>query len=127
MGTESYIAVDATPHATQPTPYDTALGFTPLLLFIVAAFTIIKGWAWLTDRTKQEGQTSSAIETRLDELEKHTKRISKNEDTISNHETRLTVIETNNAHINTTLGELKSDIKTLNDNVLKLVTLRKED
>lgn len=120
METGSIIEVNATP-VEQPSPYDTALSLMPALLFIGAVLAIIKGWTWLGDRRDRKIQNNATIDSRLDELEKASKEITANTTKLNNHETRLTVIETNHTHINTTLGELKADIKQLNDNVMKLI------
>jgi septal ring factor EnvC (AmiA/AmiB activator) len=109
------------PTVVMPTPYDNALSLMPALLFIGAVLAIIKGWGWVTDRRDKNIQNSTVIESRLDELEKSSKSIKANTDKLNNHETRITVIETNNTHINTTLGELKEGIRQLNDNVLDMV------
>lgn len=124
MPAQNMIEIDARP-APHPTPYDTALGFMPLLLFIGAFFAIAKGWTWFTDRTKKGAHTNAVIGTRLDDLEKVSKDIAVHSGRLNNHEMRITVVETTNTHINTTLGELKSDIKHLSENVMKLVS-RKE-
>src|SRR5690606_1673569 len=113
------IEVNASPPVHQ-TPYELALSFMPILLFLVAVMAIVKGWSWIRDRAAKEIKSSAVIESRLDDLEKTSRDIIIHTEKLNNHETRLTIIETNNAHINTTLGELKSDIKQLNDNVMKL-------
>jgi len=117
------------PTVVMPTPYDTALSFMPVLLLIGAVLAIIKGWGWITDRRDKDVQNSTVIETRLDDLEKSSKAIKEHTERLNHHENRITVIETNNAHIYTTLGEVKEGIKQLNDNVLVLArqSLRKED
>lgn len=122
MPAQTTIEVDARPQPAHPNPYDTVIGFMPLLMFIAAVFALLKGWAWMQDRTKRGAKQDAVIVGRLDDLEKVTKDVSANTNRLNNHETRLTVIETNNTHINTTLGELKSDIKALSENVMRAVS-----
>ncbi len=123
MPAQNNIEIDASP-LPHPTPYDTALSFMPVLLFIGAVIAIVKGWAWFTDRTQRGARTNAVIETRLDDLEKVSKDVQSHTGRLNNHEMRIAVVETTNAHINTTLGELKSDIKHLSENVMKAVSRR---
>lgn len=108
------------PKTTALSPYDAALSLMPFLLFLGAIFAILKGGAWMKDRTAREVQDFTQIGNRLDELEKGAKVVSSLSVSLHDHERRITVIETDYRHINTTLDELKVGIKQLNDNVLDL-------
>ncbi|WP_449471631.1 hypothetical protein [Sphingobium chungangianum] len=108
------------PTVVMPTPYDTALSFMPVLLFIGALFAIIKGYSWWRDRTKKEAADTEKLVGRVEDLEGKAKAMQAAKSTLDDHERRLTVLETNHSHISESLGELKNSNKTIMDNLMDI-------